>query len=60
MASVIGERGACLYVATLDDYVQAFKQSTLYFYFKQGGYYPNFSSVYILISYYQLVIGETM
>jgi hypothetical protein len=26
-----------LYVATLNDYVQAFKQSTLYSHFKQGG-----------------------
>ncbi len=26
-----------MYVATSDDYVQAFKRSTLYFHFKQGG-----------------------
>jgi hypothetical protein len=26
-----GKRGACLYVVILDDYVQAFKQSTIYF-----------------------------
>jgi hypothetical protein len=26
-----------LYVATFDDYVQAFKQTTLYYYFKKGG-----------------------
>jgi hypothetical protein len=31
------KRGACLYVATSDDYVRTFKQSTLYFHFKQGG-----------------------
>ncbi len=33
-----GKRGACLYVVTFDDYIQAFKQSTLYFHFKQGGW----------------------
>ncbi len=32
-----GKRGACLYVVTLDDYVQVFKQLTLYYHFKQGG-----------------------
>jgi hypothetical protein len=32
-----GKRGACLYVVTLDDYVRAFIQSTLYYHFKQGG-----------------------
>jgi hypothetical protein len=32
-----GKRGAYLYVVTSDDYVQAFKQSILYFHFKQGG-----------------------
>jgi hypothetical protein len=32
-----GKRGAYLYVATLDDYVRVFKQSTLYYHFKQGG-----------------------
>jgi hypothetical protein len=31
------KRGACLYVATSNDYVWAFKQSTLYFHLKQGG-----------------------
>jgi hypothetical protein len=31
------KRGACLDVATSDDYVQAFKQLTLYSHFKQGG-----------------------
>jgi hypothetical protein len=31
------KRKACLYVVTLDDYVQAFKQSTLYYHFMQGG-----------------------
>ncbi len=31
------KRKACLYVVTSDDYAQAFKQSTLYSYFKQGG-----------------------
>ncbi len=32
-----GKKGECLYVATLDDYVRTFKQSTLYYHFKQGG-----------------------
>jgi hypothetical protein len=32
-----GKRGSCLYVVTLDDYVRAFIQSTLYYHFKQGG-----------------------
>jgi hypothetical protein len=32
-----GKRGTCLYVVTLNDYVQAFKQLTLYSHFKQGG-----------------------
>jgi hypothetical protein len=31
------KRGACLYVATLDDYVQVFKQLTLYYHFNQDG-----------------------
>jgi hypothetical protein len=34
MFSTIGQKGSLL---ILDDYVRAFKQSTLYFYFKQGG-----------------------
>jgi hypothetical protein len=38
MASIIGEKGSLLNVVTLDDCVQALKQSTLYSYFKQGGY----------------------
>jgi hypothetical protein len=32
-----GKRGACLYVATSDDYMQAFKQSTLYSAFLRSG-----------------------
>jgi hypothetical protein len=31
------KRGACLYVATLYDYLQAFRQSTLYSTFLHGG-----------------------
>jgi uncharacterized protein YfdQ (DUF2303 family) len=31
------KKGAYLYTATLDDYVQAFKQTTLYYHFKKGG-----------------------
>jgi hypothetical protein len=30
--------GTSLYVATSNDYVQPFKQSTLYFHFKLGGH----------------------
>ncbi len=32
-----GKRGACLSIATLDDYVQAFKQLTFYYAFLHGG-----------------------
>ncbi len=32
-----GKKGACLYIATLDDYVWTFKHSTLYYHFKKGG-----------------------
>ncbi len=31
------KRGTCLYIATSNEYVWAFKQSTLYSHFKQGG-----------------------
>jgi hypothetical protein len=34
-----GKRGACLYVATLDDYVQTFKQSALCYVFLHGSHY---------------------
>jgi hypothetical protein len=29
--------GTWLYIVTYDDYVQPFKQTTLYYYFKKGG-----------------------
>ncbi len=32
-----GNKGTCLFAATPDDYVQAFKQSSLYYAFLQGG-----------------------
>jgi hypothetical protein len=32
-----GKRGACLYIVTSNDYVWAFKQTTLYYHFKKGG-----------------------
>jgi hypothetical protein len=32
-----GKRGVCLYIVTLDDYVQTFKRTTLYHHFKKGG-----------------------
>jgi hypothetical protein len=31
------KKGVCLYVVTFNDYVQAFKQLTLYYHFKQHG-----------------------
>jgi hypothetical protein len=33
----LGKGGACVYVATIDDYVWTFKQMTLYYQFKKGG-----------------------
>jgi hypothetical protein len=32
------KRGACLYVATLDDYICSFQQLTLYYSFLHGGH----------------------
>jgi hypothetical protein len=31
------KKGTCLYTKTLDDYVQAFKHTTLYYHFRKGG-----------------------
>jgi hypothetical protein len=33
----LGEKEACLHIATFGDYVQTFKQTTLYYHFKKGG-----------------------
>jgi hypothetical protein len=33
----LGKKKTYLYVAIVDDYVQAFKQTTLYYQFKKGG-----------------------
>jgi hypothetical protein len=32
-----GNRGTCLFATTFDDYMQAFRQSSLYYAFLQGG-----------------------
>jgi hypothetical protein len=37
MALIIGGKKTYLYDAIVDDYVQAFKQTTLYYQFKKGG-----------------------
>ncbi len=45
-----GKMGTCLYITTLNDYVRAFKQTTLYYHFKKGGpssWGPNKSELFL-------------
>jgi hypothetical protein len=35
----LGKRGFCLYVVMVNKYVQAFKQTKLYYLFKKGGHF---------------------
>jgi hypothetical protein len=44
-------RGACLFATTFDNYVQPFKQSSLYYVFLQGGVFTSRKSPLLQLSF---------